>query len=241
MNKQIVKRLKEQGFTLVEIMVAMAISGIVMSGVYTVYYSQQKSYIAQERVVAMQQNLRAAMFYMEREIRMAGSDSTQDANAGIQRIGWDADENRYTSIRFTLDIHDGVDNDGDGSVDESDEVGNVDGDTDDTDEDITYSLADNDGDGDSDLERNGDLIAENIDALDLVYLDGASPPNVTANFDQIRSVQITLVARAGRADRGYTDTARYTNQQGTEILAAQNDSFRRRRSTTSIRCRNLGL
>jgi len=241
MNKQSVKRLKEQGFTLVEIMVAMAISGIVMSGIYTVYYSQQKSYMAQEQVVAMQQNLRAAMFYMEREIRRAGCDPTQDANAGIQNIGWDADENRYTSIRFTLDIHDGVDNDGDGVVDESDEEGNVDGDTDDTDEDITYSLADNDGDGDSDLERNGDLIAENIDALDFVYLDDASPPSVTANIDEIRSVQITLVARTGRAVPGYTDTASYTNQQGTEILAAQNDNFRRRCSTTSIRCRNLGL
>ena len=241
MNKQIGKRLKEQGFTLVEIMVAMAISGIVMSGIYTVYYSQQKSYMAQEQVVAMQQNLRAAMFYMEREIRRAGCDPTQDANAGIQDIGWDADENRYTSIRFTLDIHDGVDNDGDGSVDESDEEGNVDGDTDDTNEDITYSLADNDGDGDSDLERNGDLIAENIDVLDFVYLDDDSPPKVTANIDEIRSVQITIVSRTGRAAPGYTDTASYANQQGTVILAAQNDNFRRRRLTTSIRCRNLGL
>ena len=241
MKEQIVKRLKEQGFTLVELLVAMAVSGIVMSGVYTVYYSQQKSYMAQEQVVGMQQNLRAAMFYMVRETRRAGCDPTQDANAGIQDIGWDADENRYTSIRFTLDIHDGVDNDGDGVVDESDEEGNVDGDIIHTDEDITYSLADNDGDGDIDLERNGDLIAENIDALDFVYLDDASPPNVTANIDEIRSVQITLVARTGRAAPGYTDTKSYKNQQETVILAAQNDNFRRRRSTTSIRCRNLGL
>jgi len=225
-------RMSHYGFTMTELLVAMGISGIVMAGTYSVYHTHQKSYVAQEQVVAMQQNLRAARYFMEREIRMAGCDPTQSADSGIVT----ADGN---SIRVTLDITDDA------------ATGPPDGDTDDTDEDITYSLSDSDGDGYNDLERNGILIAENIDALDFVYLSGASPPvvlndavtgNVTAaNIPNIRSIQITLVARTGRGDTGYTNTAAYANQQGTEILPAQNDSFRRRRLTAQLKCRNLGL
>ena len=73
----------QNGFTLTELLVALAISGVVMAGIYSAYYSQQKSYVTQEQVVAMQQNLRAAMYYMEREIRMAGCDPTGSAGANI--------------------------------------------------------------------------------------------------------------------------------------------------------------
>ncbi|MBN1907686.1 MAG: prepilin-type N-terminal cleavage/methylation domain-containing protein, partial [Deltaproteobacteria bacterium] len=62
------------GFTLVELLIAMAIAGVVMAGVYSAYSSQQRSYLAQEQVAAVQQNLRVAMYFMEREIRMAGCD-----------------------------------------------------------------------------------------------------------------------------------------------------------------------
>ena len=67
------------GFTLIEILVALVLSIIVMAAIYSTFHSQQKSYMVQEQVAAMQQNLRAAMFYMEREIRMAGCDPTRKA------------------------------------------------------------------------------------------------------------------------------------------------------------------
>ena len=226
----------QNGFTLIEILIALAIAGVVMAGVYSAYYSQQKSYVTQEQVVAMQQNLRAAMYYMEREIRMAGCDPTENAGAEIKTADTD-------TIRFTLDItggeSDGKDNDNDGSVDEEDEKRFSDGFCDDTNEDITYSLADNDGDGDNDLEMNNNLIAENIDALDFVYLDANGA--TTATLANIRSVQITLVARTGRVDPGYTNNTVYRNQQNTIILPAQNDNFRRKLLTAEIKCRNLGL
>ncbi|MCD6266685.1 MAG: prepilin-type N-terminal cleavage/methylation domain-containing protein, partial [Deltaproteobacteria bacterium] len=76
MYGKIQKKQNENGFTLVELLVAMAISVIVMASIGYVYYTQQKSYVAQEQISAMQQNLRAAMYYMEREIRMAGFDPT---------------------------------------------------------------------------------------------------------------------------------------------------------------------
>lgn len=61
-----------KGFTLVELLVTLAISGVVMAGVYSVFYTQQKSYTTQEQVSEMQQNLRAAMLMISRDARMAG-------------------------------------------------------------------------------------------------------------------------------------------------------------------------
>lgn len=195
-----------------------------MAGIYSAYYSQQKSYITQEQVAAMQQNLRAAMYILPREIRMAGCDPTENAGAGIQAIS-------NNTINFTLDITDDAG------------TGDPDGDTDDTNEDVTYSLYDSGGDGDNDLGRDtgagNQPVAENIDALDFVYLDANRA--TTATLANIRSVQITMVARAGRGDPGYTNNIPYQNQQGSTIYTAPNDSFRRKLLTAEVKCRNLGL
>jgi prepilin-type N-terminal cleavage/methylation domain-containing protein len=76
----------EKGFTLVEFLVAIGISAIVLAAIYSVYYAQQKSYVVQEQVAEMQQNLRAAMYIMAREIRMAGYDPTGRGVAAIQMM-----------------------------------------------------------------------------------------------------------------------------------------------------------
>ena len=62
------------GMTLIELVVALLISTILMFSIYLTYLSQHKAYTVQDQVTDMQQNLRAAMFHMEREIRMAGCD-----------------------------------------------------------------------------------------------------------------------------------------------------------------------
>jgi type IV pilus assembly protein PilW len=216
---------EEKGFTLVELLVAVFVAGIVMAGVYSAYYSQQKTYAAQEQVAEMQQNLRAAMYFMAKEIRMAGCNPTGGADtAGFQGVG-------TNSVRFTMDIR------GQAATDPPD------GTTTNANEDITYALADLDGDGITDLMRDtgggNELLAEHIDALNFVYLDVNE--SVTADRLSVRSVEITLVARTGRPDPGYTDTTAYKNMRGTTVLAAQNDNFRRRASSTHIRCRNMGL
>jgi type IV pilus assembly protein PilW len=214
----------KKAFTLIELLVTLAISGVVMAGIYSAYYSQQKSYITQEQVAAMQQNLRAAMSIMQREIRMAGCDPSGTAQTGIKTAN-------TNSIRFTLDITDDTG------------TGNPDGDAGDINEDITYSLYTADG-----IQKLGrkspstainQPVAENIDALIFVYLDanGATTPTLA----NIRSVQITLVARTGRRDPGYTNNTSYQNHQGSTIYTAPNDSFRRMLLTAEVKCRNLGL
>ena len=217
---------EEKGFTLVELLVAVFVAGIVMGGVYSAYYSQQKSYTAQEQMAEMQQNLRSAMFFVAKEIRMAGCNPRGSADdAGFQAVG-------TNSVTFSMDIR------GQWATDPPD------GDTGDPNETIIYSLSDWNGDGINDLMRStpptGNApVAENIDALDFVYLDANE--NVTVDRLAVRSVQISLVARTGRRDLGFTDTTTYTNLQGTTILAAQNDNFRRRVLSTHVRCRNMGL
>jgi type IV pilus assembly protein PilW len=216
-----------KGFTLVELLVSMAISAVVLGCVYSSFYAHQKNFHAQEQTAAMQQNLRSAMYLMEREIRMAGYDPTGDAGAGIHTAN-------TNSIRLIKDI---TDDSG---------TGPADGNADDINEDITYAVLDADGDGDTDLARtdaNGagtQLLAENIDALNFVYLDkdGSS----TANISEMRSVQITVVARAARPDRGYDGSGSFLNQQGQIIFTpSAGDQFRRKLLTEEVKCRNLGL
>jgi prepilin-type N-terminal cleavage/methylation domain-containing protein len=63
---------KNKGITLIELLVALSISGILVGAIYRTFIGQQKTYTVQERVVDMQQNVRAAINRMMTEIRMAG-------------------------------------------------------------------------------------------------------------------------------------------------------------------------
>jgi type IV pilus assembly protein PilW len=62
----------EAGFTLVEVMSALAILALAMTAVFATFTTQQKSFTVQSRVAEMQQNLRQAAEYMTRDIRLAG-------------------------------------------------------------------------------------------------------------------------------------------------------------------------
>jgi len=233
--KRIPLKISDQGFTIVELLIALVVSLLALGAIYSTFLNQQKSYQVQEETAAMHQNIRAAMFYMQREIRMAGCDPVGSANARIIT----ADRNK---IRFTEDV-----------------VGNNPGDdpegnTDDPNEDITYSVSGNNLVRENVLLGGGaQTVAENIDAIDFVYLDGASPPNVLndyaglggsvspANIGQIRSVEVTIVARTERPLMASQNSRVYSNQRGTPIFNSPSDNVSRRRLTTSIRCRNLGL
>jgi type IV pilus assembly protein PilW len=228
----------KKGFTLIELMIAMAISTLVMAAIYSTYRSQLRSHITQQAIVEMQQNARAAMFVMEREIKMAGYDPDGSQGAGITAA-------TGNSITFTISANaDGIDNDGDGDIDADDSDG---GEV----FTITYSLAG------QDLQRTADgtasTVAENIEVLDFFYFqkddDGnliALPPPVAGgDLANIYSVQITTITRSGdnvpALMMKQTDHKTYTNQQGVNLLADPNDNFRRIVLTADVQCRNLGL
>ncbi|MCJ7600430.1 MAG: PilW family protein [Desulfobulbaceae bacterium] len=104
-----------RGFTLVELMITVLISGIVIIAIYTAYLAQQRSHNAQNQVSEMQQNQRAALDSLVRNLRMVGYNPQDSANVfelldirsrdldGIIAAGGNG------SIQFSADIdEDGV-------------------------------------------------------------------------------------------------------------------------------------
>lgn len=60
------------GFTLIEMMVALVISGILALSLYNLYIFQSETHTVQEQISDMQQNARIAMDMISRDVRMAG-------------------------------------------------------------------------------------------------------------------------------------------------------------------------
>ncbi len=69
------KTMNAKGMTLIELLVVLVISALLLGGIYRVFISQTKAYTVQEQVVEAQQNTRAAMEILLRDLRMAGYDN----------------------------------------------------------------------------------------------------------------------------------------------------------------------
>ena len=66
--------LDRKGITLIELMVALVICGIVVGAIYRLFITQTRAYAVQDQVVEIQQNVRSAMEVLLRDLRMAGCD-----------------------------------------------------------------------------------------------------------------------------------------------------------------------
>jgi type IV pilus assembly protein PilW len=209
------------GFTLVELLIGVAIAGIVMGTIYSVYLSQQRSYAAQAQVSVLEQQARAALYFLQRDLSMAGCDPTRNAHARIVSAD-------VGSIRFTEDL-------------------NANGDASEYNEDIAYGLYTSGGvrklGRKTPFTANNQPVAEQVEALNFVYLDATGTVLATPVSDpsRIRSVQITVVVRGESADPHFSNTTLYRNQAGTVIFGPANDHVRRRLMTTQVLCRNLAF
>lgn len=261
--------LGKAGFTLVEMLMAVAISGILVAAVYSAYVIQQKSYVVQEQVAETQQNLRAAMIRLLSEIRQAGCDPLGTASAGIVQA-------TAISLQFTADI-------GGNAINPNMADGLIGAPA--TNEDITFGMSsanDANGNGIADggaagadwrvpgslgRDTGGGLqpAAELIDAVEFNYIlaDGTSTNGsgtatatqantAIANPGDIRAVQVSLLARGARPDPDgkFFDSSTYTTAAGTVWIPGDTngdgvrdftDNFRRRFVIVTIQLRNMGL
>lgn len=65
-------RTNDRGFTIVELLVAMAILGVLTAGIFSLYNTQHKVTHVESDVVDVQQNLRMAIDRLTKDVRMAG-------------------------------------------------------------------------------------------------------------------------------------------------------------------------
>jgi type IV pilus assembly protein PilW len=70
--RQLHARRRQEGLTLVEIMVAVAVSVILLAGVIQLFASTKTTYRLQENLARMQENGRFALDFLTRDVRMAG-------------------------------------------------------------------------------------------------------------------------------------------------------------------------
>lgn len=216
---------RQSGFTLAELLVAMAVASVVMVMVVATYYGQTTTSSNQQQMMDMQQNLRAALYTMSQDIMLAGYKRTPSADVP-------ATFGIITATATELAIS---------YLDEDDTV-----------ETVRYRLYDSGGDGDMDLGRLStedpaiQPFADNIETMEFFYTFENDPPatNVAAgDLRKIRSVGISILGRTANPVKGYIDQSTYMPLSGPSLgtvwgSPAYNDRFRRQLLTATVFCRN---
>ena len=108
-------RIDAKGITLIELLVALVICGIVIAGTYRLFVAQSKAYTVQDQVVEVQQSIRSAMEILLRDLRMAGFDSdnvgskisiTNPLIAGVQSVtvSYEYDNTTQHTVTYSWEV-----------------------------------------------------------------------------------------------------------------------------------------
>jgi prepilin-type N-terminal cleavage/methylation domain-containing protein len=195
---------REGGFTLAEMLVGLAVTGIVMAAIFGLLTVSQQSVLQGTNQAEAQQNARAVLARMIDDIRSAGYDPTaagfdtvinQSATAFTLQNDWNGNGSIETSVTTTLS-------------------GVARG------EQITYSLSGGTLTRQESQVDGSALPLARIELMTLQYLDAANA--VTATAASIRTVVVTLVVAP--------DTQPAKNPQG-RVLVTVSDRARLRNRT----------
>ena len=221
----------QSGFTLVELMVTLVVSSLIAAALYSTYIVQQRSYQTQSVVNEMQQNVRVALDFLVLDLRMAGYDPQSTGVGGITAANG-------TTISFTADM------------DEDGVIGTPATEN----EYFGYQLANRVESGVTipTLQRPATLnagaswqpMADYIEQIEFFYMfENGTAATLTpgaGDLDDIRSVKVSIIARAAKPDNKYTNSDTYTLASGAN-WTAPGDNFRRRLIVTQVDLRNMGL
>jgi len=185
------------GFTLTELMVAMAIGMVVLSAVTTTFMAQARFYNAQEQINEMQQNARGALDVITRELKMAG----YKPNGGT----FDGVTYSVSQLMIQADL------DGNGGISTSSSAN----------EQITYAY---DSTNKRITRKMGtgtvEALADNITAFTFSYLNSSGATTTTSS--SIRQVAISITAVTAKPDPNYSSNNGYRNYQISATITPPN-------------------
>ena len=185
------------GFTVIELLVSMTISLVVLAAVAKTFTVQTRQNSAEEQVAQMQQNVRAALDLMVREIQMAKYDPAGTAfPAGTYGVTYSASQ-----LEVKSDVVDG-----NGTINTA--TGSL--------EDIIYAFDSTNLTITRKLGTSGtaDILADGITNFQFTYYDAnGAAVTAAANSGSIRKVTITIAARTAKPDPGYPSNGGYRTYQ----------------------------
>ncbi len=228
---------RQEGFTIIELLVASVIFLTVVGSIFSVYASQRKAHDKQQQTTRRDEDIRMAMHYLAKYIRMAGYDPMASAQAGFvsafpQRARDIGPRAEADYIAFSMDY------DANGLVEMEDAGGDPV-----RHEVVGFKLQDGTLSAFGIVRRTWWPLIDHVDALDFVYLD--ENRNVIADPDlnraDIRAVQISIVVRSDEEINSSPDRTLYRNLQGQAILPSPHDRYHRQQLSCEIKCRNLGI
>ena len=201
-----------RGFTLVELLVVMALGLVLLGAVLKTLVSQNRTNAVQQEVAYAQQNVRAAMDLMVRDIRNAGYDPLDN--------GFDPIEQATSNlIQIRTDYR--GDNDLPGNNPPYDPP---DGDFGDAHEDVTYTV-----NASNQLTRNGDRIVDFVNGIQFGYVlvDGTmlDPPGAPLTADQRTDLRAVIIGLSVRTENRDPDTGQYRNRGLINAVRIRNMGF----------------
>ena len=213
---------KADGFTILELVISLAVGVLILSALISAFILQRERYDVQEKIKVMDHTARAAMDIISREVGDAGYNPTGDLQQVVYpiRIEPNGTVTPFVGIPYNASVLEIV----------SDLNG--DGDNLDTNERIQYRY-------DSTLlqiQRSVNPIwttdvwvpfAENIENFAFNYFeaDGVTEVTDAGNQKKIRLVKLSITARADQPDADFSE----------------NDGYRYASLLSNVKVRNLGL
>jgi len=186
----------ERGMTLVELLIAMAILGVVMGGVTSGFVSQRKITAIQNQRVALIQQAQAAMDLVTRELRTAGTNPTGTA---FVTVTYNASQ-----LEIRADLN------GNGTTDTNN----------DPDEHLIYAYDNANKRITRDAGSGAQPLVDNIQTFTFRYLDSAGAETIVNNA--IRQLQVTITARTAAPDPKYKENNGYRTFTMTSLIALRN-------------------
>ncbi len=211
-----------RGFSVVELLVALAISGVVAWAILSLQVNQSRIAATQAEVVAMQQGLRGSLALLSRELKKAGYDPNKTAGAGIVTANG-------TFIYYTTNT------DENNVLTGAEEhaafcFGN---------NTLRFTQGNSNAVGNHATHDHRDVMAD-LQAVEFRYrLANGNWTLTPATPADIRVVQITLLARTRNADPNFRNATVYTSPSGVN-WGPFNDGFRRQMLTTTVMLWNMG-